>query len=418
MARPPHANGVPASDSWIEISSQPSSSSLSSVNDEIVTTGLRVQQEPTHRRRRRVRHGHGAPSHLNITSRAPSTSSQEEYEESESESDQVMTSSSEGLRIPLDRTRSVKSPALESTASDDEGDDRTAINYPINNDHAFTPQPNAFSHPSAQLRNQSVPGSYFPKVSDRPTSSRHSTNRHSYPPRQQHSPYNVVSPGYNAAADHDAALRASLSTLISFAGAARGLPKKSTQTSPQPPRVSTRPEPSSLRMVPESALRADEPDSPLQPRIPAVQMFDETAVFKPTIRRTSTSTTASVDSRTLADAKSEGKRKVVPQTSAGATSASKDRRVAKKQRRASYGAASTHEFFVTPTLFTWVVVAGVGVFISALSFTAGYAIGKERGMMEVSVGEVGEVSSCAREVGRTGMGLRKLKFGAAVGVGA
>ena len=399
-------------DSWIEISSQPSSSSLSSINDEIVTTGLRVHHDAHHRRRRRIRQG--APSHLSITNRAPSSSSQEEYEESESESDQVMTSSSEGLDLPLERNRSIKSPALESTASDDsEEDDRTAINHPTNNDHIFTPQPNAFSHASGQIqaRSQLVPGSYFPPSSDRSGASRHSSNRHSYPPRQpQHSPYSMLSPRYNAAADHDAALRASLSTLISFAGAARSLSKKSSAPPSPAPRASGRPEPSTLCIVPESALQEDE--GTLRPRIPATRAFDGDAHFKPTIRRNSTSTTTSAESRAM-PGKSEAKRKAA----APRSSSKDDRRISKKQRRTSCDTAAA-EFFVTPTLFTWVVVAGVGVFISALSFTAGYAIGRERGLMEVSVGEVGEMGGCAREVSRSGLGLRKLKFGGTVGVGA
>ncbi|KAK3105496.1 hypothetical protein LTR53_018320, partial [Teratosphaeriaceae sp. CCFEE 6253] len=167
-------------DSWVEISSQPSSSSLSSINDEIVTTGLRVQHDPRVRRRRALRPS--APTRLNIAHRATSagaTSSQEEYEESESESDRVMTSSGEGgLVLPMGAILHANlSPAVQSTASEDsaplasEDDDenRTAINYPINNEACFTPQPNAFSHPpssSGQTRHASapMPGSYFPSA--------------------------------------------------------------------------------------------------------------------------------------------------------------------------------------------------------------------------------------------------------------
>lgn len=69
-------------ESWVEIASQPSSSSLSSIGDEIVTTGLRVQHDPNSRRRRRVQAG--APQYILLEPRQ-TTSSQEEYEESESE---------------------------------------------------------------------------------------------------------------------------------------------------------------------------------------------------------------------------------------------------------------------------------------------------------------------------------------------
>lgn len=384
-------------DSWVEISSQPSSSSLSSINDEIVTTGLRVQHDSRHRRRRTLRPA--APTHLNISNGRPSsaggTSSQEEYEESESESDRVMTSSSEGLAQPAQ----FSSPAPPSSASESEGraaerdddDQRTAINHPINNDHCFTPQPNAFSHPPnfqnrAVSQPASVPGSYFPHTSSR-TASRNAT-RLSLPvqqgntERQQHSPFSHAN---NAAADHDAALRASLSTLLSCAAAARGLPKsqQQRQSNAQPARASNRIDMTSLRLVPESGLPVISP--PQEP------------LFKPTIRRTSTSTSIS-----SADRK-ENKRKAVT-NAAPIRSSSKDRRAFKKARRSS----SSEELHISPTLLTWVVSAGVVVFLSALSFSAGYSLGKEAGKLEAT-GLAGneEIRGCAREAGRSSLGLRR-----------
>src|SRR4051812_49164832 len=75
-------------DSWVEVSSRPSSSSLSSVGDEVITTGLRVQQTPTiSRRNRRLRHSLPENVRLGTQSRAQASSSQEEYDESESESE-------------------------------------------------------------------------------------------------------------------------------------------------------------------------------------------------------------------------------------------------------------------------------------------------------------------------------------------
>ncbi|KAK4934932.1 hypothetical protein LTR66_015522 [Elasticomyces elasticus] len=417
--------GSRSDESWIDISSRPSSSSLSSAADEIVTTGLRVQHDSNTRRRRRLRPS--APTHLSIPTSRPSsaggTSSQEEYDESESESDRAMTSSSEGLALPVHYTRHATSPAPPSSASeaDEEDENRTAINYPINNEHCFTPQPNAFSHPptsqSLRAASQPVDGSYFPSVTSRPTS-RQTGQRHPYPdrlePRPQHSPYNMIAPSHNAATDHDAALRASLSTLLSCAAAARGLPKSSQrQTShPQHRAHSTRIEPSSLRMVPESALRGDPPAAPTEP------------VFRPTIKRTSTTTSGGSSSDRVFAASSpteKHKRK----SSSAQRGSSKDRRSTKKARRTSGGGGAggvEEQQSISPTLLTWVVSAGVLVLVSAFGFSAGYAMGKEAGRFEAGAAARGaaDLAGCgAQEAGRGGgIGLKKLRFagvGEAVG---
>ncbi|KAK1073218.1 hypothetical protein LTR74_001927 [Friedmanniomyces endolithicus] len=431
-------------DSWVDISSQPSSSSLSSINDEVVTTGLRVQHDPRTKRRRALRPA--APSHLNITQRTSTTggtSSPEVYEESESESDRVMTSSGEGgLLLPGHAiSHTDLSPAVQSTASEDSGpliaddddDERTAINYPTNNDACFTPQPNAFSHPpsSGQARHGSapIPGSYFPatRAPNRPTA-RHSLS--AQPDRQNHMPQNILSPSYNAAAHHDEALRASLSTLLSCAAAARGLPKPPPAKRPQmnstsaPTVVRTnRIEPISFRLIPESAIPVHSP--PHEP------------TFHPTLRRhhlrrPSTSTTsASASSDRL---NKENKRKA-PAVPVAIRSSSRERRALKKARRSS-SSEDLSGMVITPTLLTWVVSAGVVVVLGALSFGAGYSLGKEAGRLEGGGGlgggvegsfgigagggfggDGGQVRGCAGEAARSGLGLRRsLAVGSAVQV--
>ncbi|KAK5699416.1 hypothetical protein LTR17_023263 [Elasticomyces elasticus] len=385
-------------DSWVEISSQPSSSSLSSINDEIVTTGLRVQHDPRARRRRGLRPG--APSHLNITHRQSSVggaSSQEEYEESESESDRVMTSSGEGgLLLPGNTIFPARlSPAVQSTASEDsapllsdDDENRTAINYPINNEACFTPQPNAFTHPpsAGQARHVSapVPGSYFP-AARQPTRPIARQSLSAQPERQSHMPQNILSPSYTAAAQHDEALRASLSTLLSCAAAARGL-QKTEPKRPQPtttaPVSGNRIEPMSFRLIPASAVPVNSPPTFHEP------------TFRPTLRPTSTATSAS------SERFKESKRKaIVP----AVRSNSRERRAVKKARRSS----SSEDLLITPTLLTWVVSAGVVVVLSALSFSAGYSLGKEAGRLEVtSVGDE-QLLGCAREAGRSGLGLKR-----------
>ncbi|KAK0302597.1 hypothetical protein LTR01_008667 [Friedmanniomyces endolithicus] len=430
-------------DSWVEISSQPSSSSLSSINDEVITTGLRVQHDPRAKRRRALRPA--APSHLNITQRTSATggtSSPEVYEESESESDRVMTSSGEGgLLLPGHTiTPTDLSPAVQSTASEDSGpliaddddDKRTAINFPTNNDACFTPQPNAFSHPpsSGQARHGSapVPGSYFPatRPPPRPTP-RHSLS--AQPDRQSHMPQNILSPSYNAAAHHDEALRASLSTLLSCAAAARGLPKpppaKRTQINSTSAPTVVRPsriEPISFRLIAESAIPVHSP--PQEP------------TFHPTLRRhhlrrPSTSTTSASASSDRLNKDTKRKAAAVP---VAIRSSSRERRALKKARRSS-SSEDLSGMVITPTLLTWVVSAGVVVVLSALSFGAGYSLGKEAGRLEGgSLGSGGggglgggdggafggvdrEVRGCAREAARSGLGLRRsLAVGSAVQV--
>ncbi|QIW97848.1 hypothetical protein AMS68_003366 [Peltaster fructicola] len=359
-------------DSWVEVASQPSSSSLSSIADEVLTSGLRVQHSgKANRRRRTLRPSEAAA--LNLLRRemsAESTSSQEEYEESESESDRVMTSSGEGVRP--DQAHPSPRAAGEHNITESDDENRTAVNYPINTESCFTPQPNAFSHPPAHPRSVSQPtGSYFPTINR--------TQSNTLPRQQErsHVPRNILGASYNPTVHHEEALRASLSTLLSCAAAARGLKdntRPQTSTIPRGNRV----EPMTLRLVPESALPVSSPNLIQEP------------VFRPTLRRAST-TTASTSSD-----KKESKRRSRP--------SSKERRAVKKARH-----VSSEELF-SPTLLTWMVSAGVVVVLSALSFSAGYSLGREAGMLEAGAGlNAGDdvVLSCAREASRSGLGLKR-----------
>jgi hypothetical protein len=62
----------------------------------------------------------------------------------------------------------------------------------------------------------------------------------------------------------------------------------------------------------------------------------------------------------------------------------------------------------------------VVVLVSALSFSAGYVVGKESGHAE-AMGQVGAGGSCAKEVASsrgTGLGLRKLRWTGGGGIRA
>ncbi|KAH0547860.1 hypothetical protein GP486_008399, partial [Trichoglossum hirsutum] len=270
-------------ESWIEIASQPSSSSLSSAaTDEIVTTGLHVQNDPGVRRRKRVQHPMPRGAHFSLQARSSAGSSQEEYEESESDGDEdrVMTSSNEnvsptGMSNPTGRASrepygsdSEEEAEYDNDGGDDDDDDdenSTALGVRSNNSHQgpFTPQPNVFSHPPSSHSSGVHHRASDPHV---PRHASRSQNQRAPPPshsgrrtHSSHTPYNIVSPSYRA--DHDAALRASLSTLLSCAAAARGLPKQSQS----PPRrlgsaggpTATTIEQGTLRIVPESVVMGE-----------------------------------------------------------------------------------------------------------------------------------------------------------------
>lgn len=372
-------------ESWIEVSSQPSSSSLSSAAaDDAGPTGVRIQYDHHGRRRRRLGRNEPLPQSIPVRRASATGSSQEEYEESESESDRIMTSSnealepnfSEGINSPPGLTTSTSEETSSNNAEDDDDENSTALGV-LSNEPVFTPQPNAFSHPpqsynARHTRSLETRTSYFPAHR---TSSRRRPAAHSYPSRARtsHMPYNMLAPSHTA--DHDAALRASLSTLLSCA---RALPKRDTQSAQQ---NSNQVEPSTLRLIPESAITGQSSPPSLPPR--------------PSVRhRTSAASLSSND---------KGKRKA---------STSKDRGhrdSRSKKRRAN---SPSREQQISPTLMTWVVSAGVVVLFSAISFSAGYAVGREVGRFEAGTVPGREGIGCGKEVGR---GLRRLRWGGSSG---
>lgn len=343
-------NSQPA-DSWIDISSQPSSSSLASQNDrdEIITTGLQIRRDNGRRSRQLLLNNPAIQAQPRSTSVAGS--SQDEYEESESESDRVLSSSNEDVS-------NVSGPS-----NDEEDDAQTALGAPTR-DHVFTPQPNAFSHPpqSRGGPSHSMPtDSYFPPqpVQQPPPASSHRLPSNRVPNIQRPSQQRSTS---NISPDHDAALRASLTTLLSCANAVR----KDREPAPQLTRPTT--QPTTLRLIPESELNARDQQSATS-RSP-----------KPVPKRRS-------------------------------RESSKDRQ-AKKLRAITSKPIPADEVLVSPTMMTWVISAGVVLVFSAISFSAGYAWGKEVGRYETQMGLDG--ASCGREVMRSSRsGLGKIRLAAA-----
>lgn len=391
-------------DSWIELSSQPSSSSLSAASDDIITTGLRVEQQETgmyqrHSRRRRMQHlAAVTAAQIDYSSREAS-SSQEEYEESESDPDPNMSSSNEDFRRPALLPTSAPQPEVDNSSDEEDDDASTALGMGINTSR-FVPQPNVFSHPPAtsdpSWTRPNETRRSEPNVSSN-SSRRAAHRRDSLPntrstrrsPQSNHSPYNMISPSHHA--DHDAALRASLSTLLSCAAAARGLPKPEHHRSPQPG-PSTNAAPASFRLVGESVAMGDESgnENGSSPRY-----TDTSSPAGPRLRQ---------QPRVVAPAKAK-RRSPSP----------RDRNaVAKKTRH-----TGLEESPPPPTIMTWVISAGVVVLFSAISFSAGYMLGKEVGRTEMSLMGDGSVpgarssAACGQEAVRGG--LKRLRWGTGAG---
>ncbi|KAJ0160771.1 hypothetical protein CTA2_7312 [Colletotrichum tanaceti] len=386
-------------ESWVEISSQPSSSSLSSIGDDIVTTGLRVGGSMAARRRRLHHQSQPVPRsfHVDQTAIHAGTSSQEEYEESESEEDRCLTSSTENVQPFLRASfQQQQLPRGESEDSDDSDGIATALGR-VPDDPVFRPQPNAFSHPPSGLNRSHSANSAIhqhPHSGVRPALSQRSQTR------VQRGPPNFMSPAYQA--DNDAALRASLTTLLSCAAAARGLPKyKDTERQSVPSAhagVGPSSQPVELRLMPESELMTEK----------HTQTQGAPSSRSP-VARPRTTTTSSASSSPRSDGVDKHKR---------TSSQTRSSRATKKKK-----VAASDDALISPTLLTWVVSAGVVVLVSVVGFGAGYVIGREVGRQEalsagvgVNASTVADSSSCGREVIRSsGGGLRRLRWGAGVG---
>lgn len=398
-------------DSWIDVSSQSTSSfSSAATTDDIITTGLQVEHGQAgpyqHRNRRRRLQDLAAitTAQVDYSSRDASqaSSSQEEYEETDSESDHILSSSNEDMNIPA--AIALRSPLPSSSSdgisSDGEDDTSTALGMGITAS-PFVPQPNVFTHPPPMSRPSWARAPESRRASsDIPSTSSQRTARPResyYRPRSprrsqhQHSPYNMISPSHHA--DHDAALRASLSTLLSCAAAARGLPKNDNKSSSAAPSGAA--QPASFRLVGESVAMGEDSG---REETSAPQCLETNPSVNPPRHLRAPPVTAE-------PALAKAKRR---------SSSPKDRSVAsKKSRRPSMVEPTTP---VSPTIMTWVISAGVVVLFSAISFSAGYMLGREVGRNEVGMMGDGVPNprpsvSCGQEAVRGG--LRKLRWGSA-----
>ena len=370
-------------ESWVEISSQPSSSSLSSIDNEIITTGLRVQPLDLRRHRR------------NTTQRATRTpqavaraaSSQDEYDESSSEEDNVLTGTTDGIhlrtgnggrlsprqamsglgRLVADSVR-FPSPSKDDDEEEDEDEEGTALGI-TQPEAMFTPQPRRLGE-GTEVTTQ---GTY------------RETQRDSYFPPNSHA-QRFRESSHRAA--NDAALRASLTTLLSCAQAARSLPKPYNGP---PPVQRGGNELEQFRILPESQLPGVATGAPV------------TTTQAQTSPRPSNSTRPRSSATASADEKEKAKEK---RKSTTPSSKPKKKRPSTHVHSTENG-AQVHQVLthtVSPTLLTWIVSAGVVVFVSVVGFGAGYAMGFEAGKEE------GKLLVCGREVP---VRVRRFRWGTA-----
>jgi cobalamin biosynthesis Mg chelatase CobN len=190
-----------------------------------------------------------------------------------------------------------------------------------------------------------------------------------------------MSPSYQA--DNDAALRASLTTLLSCAAAARGLPKHNEQRTGAGAGVVPSSQPMELRLVPESELLADAPP-PQPPTTPASGGAKQHQQQARTASNSSAPSAPSSSTTRRDPAENKTKRGAAAPPSRSARATKKKRTSAALLEHEAVDSAAAAPFFssVSPTLLTWVVSAGVVVLVSVVGFGAGYVIGREVGRQE------------------------------------
>lgn len=407
-------------------------------------------------------------------------SSQEEYDETESEEDHIMASSAEnnvgsGIALPIAPSYSLQQyqatqERLQRMAAASDGDDEggvsdddegTALGMLVpataTGPPTFRPQPNAFSHPPTHLQQQQqqhpshrslpTPHSQVAGSPYVPRSTRTSSRHHSTP--------SFMSPSYRE--NNDAALRASLTTLLSCAAAARGLPKEkgtssrayvgeqvgsSLSTAAANHGVRPSNQPMGLQLISESELIEDSPGN-VDSNAP-VSPHKHTPFQRPRSPHLSSSTPPDSHSPNAQQVVNPSHTKQQQQHSSrdsaasAVSTSSKSKRTGTnktsprvtKKKRTSVATTENGVTMISPTLLTWVVSAGVVVLVSVVGFGAGFVIGREVGRQEAasSVSAAAGVTSgmapptlngsastsCGREILRssTGSTLRRFRWGA------
>ncbi|KAK6543990.1 hypothetical protein TWF694_000706 [Orbilia ellipsospora] len=307
-------------DSWVEVASQPSDSytSSSSPEEPVITSGLQVQKRK-HRARRRNSTSTAIPS----SSRVVESSS--DYEDDDDEDDEDLDG------IDLNTIDSIGSSITDPSLS--EGEEGSSDEESDEDEGEIQPVAGFSHHPSAS----------------RPQNNFRAFSRD--PPQP----------------DHDAALRASLSTLLSCAAGVGSASKPRVADRMGVIQEHTRPAPiQTLSLVTDSEREAimSAPQPP-----------------PPPYRKTPHHPPPPPIPRQQQRAASPRRLKEDPQTSKHRTRARSRR--SSKATSAAVNPAISSISASNMTYLTLAVSAGAVIIVSAISFSAGYALGKEVGRTEM-----------------------------------
>lgn len=362
-------------ESWVEISSQPSSSSLSSISDEVVTAGSNLDVS-LHSRQSPARiHRQSCPQR-----RTTHVNSQDEFDEFESEDDSFLASSKENLNIRSKPSHGI----IKLPAETDKNENANALGYRVpDSPPPFRPQPNIFHHHTVPLFSSNHPHN---AIRNRSRNMRTLQNHQISMPSFM---------GGMGEPDGDMALRASLTTLLSCAAAARDMPKDLKEPNILPARpkggATQGNQPVELCLVQENDLL---------PRNPAPHQVTPRSSRRKSNSQQSTSSDIHKMKRSSLLSNHPGR----------------SPKANKKKRT-----AVVEEALFSPTLLTWVVSAGVVAVVSVIGFGAGYIIGREVGKQEsigvactgLDASSIGvEAVGCGSKIIRgSGVTWRRIRWG-------
>ena len=401
-------------DSWIEVSSQPSDDTYSS--DEILTLSSPRGQHP--RRKRKIRRNEILPGNEGVSKVYDNTA------DDLSEVEVVDGSSGPGSSIgelPMQEDFESSSSAAgeeddgseEEGKTEDEEDTGTMLGVGYRNGERtrgvgmgssrIPPRYSTHSVNEFQRTLQPNPSHSFLRHRHTPSNSGAGSGRH-------------LQPFGATKADHDEALMASLSTLLSCAAAARGLPRVSEQGASSPGGPSRVPTMSSsrvqldtLQLVPDQVMAEKEKDSR------GIAATSAPATIPPVAsERKSTSTVSSnsgdhasrIRTRSSSNSRSNSKKRTESSSKKRSSSSSGKSRPRSSSPRGTSRLTSTLSS-TDASLLTLAISAGAVIILSAISFSAGYVLGREVGKTEAdaAISVVERTGAVVREAHRGGRGL-------------